>query len=315
NLEEFVTKVNGDLVGKIVNLASRTAGFVNATGLAAAYPPDGGLFAAAAAEGTAIAEAYETCDFNRAMRSIMALADAANKFLDDHPPWTLRKDPARAHEVQNVCTVALNLFRQLVVYLAPVLPKLAAQAGDLLGKPIERWEDAASPLVGTPVRKFEHMMTRVDPKQVQAMVDASREEISSQRAADTSAASPAAVDGPESLAAEPLVAERITIDDFTKVDLRVARVVEAKEVPKAKKLVQLTLSLGGDERRNVFAGIKSAYKPEELVGRLVVMVANLEPRQMTFGLSEGMVTAAGPGGEEIFLLSPDSGAKPGQRVH
>jgi methionyl-tRNA synthetase len=166
-------------------------------------------------------------------------------------------------------------------------------------------------LVGTPVKPFEHLMTRVDPKQVNAMVEASREETS----ASIPSAPAAPVDGPEALAAEPLVAERITIDEFTKVDLRVARVVEAKEVPKAKKLVQLTLSLGGDERRNVFAGIKSAYKPEQLVGRLVIMVANLEPRQMTFGISEGMVTAAGAGGEEIYLLSPDSGAKPGQRVH
>jgi methionyl-tRNA synthetase len=151
-------------------------------------------------------------------------------------------------------------------------------------------------------------------KQLEAMIEASREE-SPATAAEPAAAQPAAADGPEPLAAEPLVAQRITIDQFTQVDLRVARVVAAEEVPKAKKLVRLTLSLGGEERRNVFAGIKSAYQPEKLVGRLVVLVANLEPRQMTFGLSEGMVLASGPGGEEIYLLSPDSGAKPGQRVH
>jgi methionyl-tRNA synthetase len=306
--------VNGDLVGKIVNLASRTAGFIAERGLAATYPDDGGLFAAAAAEGTAIAEAYEACDFNRAMRQIMALADRANKYVDDRAPWTLRKDPARADELQQVCTVALNLFRQIVIYLAPVLPRLAEQTGDLFGAPIGHWNDSQQPLVGRPVQKFKHLMTRVELKQVEAMIEASREE-SPATAAEPAAAQPAAADGPEPLAAEPLVAQRITIDQFTQVDLRVARVVAAEEVPKAKKLVRLTLSLGGEERRNVFAGIKSAYQPEKLVGRLVVLVANLEPRQMTFGLSEGMVLASGPGGEEIYLLSPDSGAKPGQRVH
>jgi methionyl-tRNA synthetase len=314
NLDEFVEKVNGDLVGKIVNLASRTAKFVQPTGLSAKYPDDGGLFAEAARQGEEIAAGYETCDFNRAMRTVMAIADRANKYVDDKQPWTLRKDPAKAAELQDVCTVSLNLFRQLVVYLAPVLPKLAEQTGVLLSKPITDWNQSQTPLVGTPVQTFSHMMTRVEPKQVQAMVDASREETKPAPVAEAPG-SPAPADGPEALAKEPLVAERITIDDFTKVDLRVARVVEAKEVPKAKKLVQLTLSLGGDERRNVFAGIKSAYTPESLVGRLVIVVANLEPRQMTFGLSEGMVVAAGAGGEEIYLLSPDSGAKPGQRVH
>ncbi len=313
NLDEFVEKVNGDLVGKIVNLASRTARFVEPTGLAGKYPDDGGLFAEAARQGAEIADGYESCDFNRAMRTVMALADRANKYVDDHQPWTLRKDPSKATEVQAICSVTLNLFRQLVIYLSPVLPKLAEQTGQLLGKPIERWDEAQTPLVGSKVQPFQHLMTRIDPKQVQTMIDASREETPKMPLVADTPAAPA--DGPESLAAEPLVAERITIDDFTKVDLRVARVVEAKEVPKAKKLVQLTLSLGGDERRNVFAGIKTAYKPESLVGRLVIVVANLEPRQMTFGLSEGMVVAAGAGGEEIYLLSPDSGAKPGQRVH
>jgi methionyl-tRNA synthetase len=316
-LDEFVAKVNGDLVGKIVNLASRTARFVAERGLAASYPDDGGLFAQAAEEGHAIAAAYEACDYNKAMRLIMALADRANKYVEDNAPWTLKKDPAQADRLQQVCTVALNLYRQLVVYLAPVLPKLARQTGELLGKPIAHWEEASQPLVGTPVSPFQHLMTRVELKQVEAMIEASREEtpVTAETPAPAAQPSPTQpVDGPEALAHEPL-AEMITIDDFTKIDLRVARVVAAEEVPKAKKLVRLTLSLGGDNRRNVFAGIKAVYKPEDLVGRLVICVANLQPRQMTFGLSEGMVVAAGAGGEEIYLLSPDSGAKPGQRVH
>ncbi len=314
NPEEFVAKVNGDLVGKLVNLASRTARFVRDTGLAPKYPDDGGLFAQAAAEGESIAAAYEACDYNKAMRQIMALADRANKYVEERAPWVLRKDPAKAEELQQVCTVALNLFRQLAIYLAPVLPKLAGQVGQLLNQPIEQWSEAATPLVGTPVSDFEHMMQRVDAKQLDAMIEASREEAAPAAAEAAPAEAAAPADGPEALQAEPL-APTISFDDFAKIDLRVARVIAAEEAPKSKKLLRLALSLGGDERRHVFAGIKSAYTPEELVGRLVIVVANLAPRQMPFGTSEGMVVAAGPGGEEIFLLSPDSGAVPGQRVH
>ncbi len=314
NREEFVTKVNSDLVGKVVNLASRTAKFVQDTGLSASYPDDGGLFAQAAAEGEAIAAAYEACDYNRAMRLIMALADRANQYVDAVAPWKLRGNVDRAVELQASCTIALNLFRQLVVYLAPVLPQLRQQTDDLLGHPITHWDQAKAPLVGVAVNPFTHMMKRVETAQVEAMIAESQKEfaVSETPAAETT---PAAADSGEALEKEPLVTELISIDDFTKVDLRVARVVAAEEVPKAKKLVKLTLSLGGDQQRTVFAGIKSAYEPEKLVGRLVICVANLAPRQMTFGISEGMVVAAGAGGQEIYLLNPDSGAKPGQRVH
>lgn len=310
NLDEFVAKVNGDLVGKVVNLASRTARFVEGSRLTATYPDDGGLFADAAAEGAGIAAAYEACDFNKAMRQIMALADRANKYVEDRAPWNLRKDPARATEMVEVCTVALNLFRQLAVYLAPVLPRLARQAGELFGRNIESWQEATQPLTGTAVRPFTHMLRRMDPQQVTAMIDASREEPSTPASESTGPAE----DGPEALAAEPL-AETISIDQFAKIDLRVARVLEAEEVPKAKKLLRLTLSLGGNERRNVFAGIKEAYRPQDLVGRLVICVANLAPRTMQFGISEGMILASGAGGKEVYLLSPDAGAVPGQRVH
>ncbi len=310
NLDEFAAKVNSDLVGKVVNLASRTARFVEASGLSSKYPDDGGLFVAAAREAESIAGDYENCDYNKAMRSIMLLADRANQFVDGKEPWKLRRDADRAADVQDICTITLNLYRQLVVYLAPVLPRLVEQTGELLNAPIRSWDDAQTPLVGTPVQPFKTLLTRVDPKEVTAMIDESKEAAP----ADAAAQPAAPVDGPEPLAAEPLQPE-CSYDDFAKVDFRVARVVAAEEIPKAKKLLKLTLSLGGDNRRTVFAGIKSAYKAESLVGRLVICVANLAPRQMQFGTSEGMVVAAGAGGEEIYLLSPDSGAKPGQRVH
>ena len=321
NREEFVNKVNSDLVGKVVNLASRTAKFVRDSGLSASYPDDGGLFAQAATEGDAIAAAYEACDYNRAMRSIMALADRANQYVETMAPWKLRGKPEHAAELQAGCTIALNLFRQLVVYLAPVLPSLQRQSEALFSQPLDRWEHAAEPLVGVPIGKFEHMMKRVEAAQVAAMVEESQKEFAMSEptpAAQGGDAAPAAADRTDSAApleAEPLGTDVISIDDFAKVDLRVARVIAAEEVPKAKKLLKLTLSLGSDERRTVFAGIKSAYDPASLVGRLLICVANLAPRQMTFGTSEGMVIASGTGGQDIYLLSPDSGAQPGQRVH
>ncbi|MCA8966172.1 MAG: methionine--tRNA ligase [Planctomycetes bacterium] len=307
NTEEFVGKVNSDLVGRVVNLASRSARFVADAGLSDAYPDDGGLFAKAAAAGDAIAAAYEACDYREATRLVMTLADAANEYVEQKAPWTLKKDPARAKELQDVCTVVLNLFRQVVIYLTPVMPELTAKVDALLGDPIRHWSQSQQPLLGTTVAKFEHMMARVEADKVAALFTAPEPE------AAAPAAPAAGSDDGEALAKEPLAPE-ITIDDFTKVDLRVARIVAAEAVPEARKLLRLTLSLGGDHTRNVFAGIKSAYEPEQLVGRLVVMVANLAPRKMKFGLSEGMVVAAGTDGE-VYLLSPDSGAKPGQRLH
>ncbi|HCO25337.1 methionine--tRNA ligase [Gimesia maris] len=311
NLDEFIQKVNSDLVGKVVNLASRSAKFVAKTGLSAAYPEDGGLFAHAASRSDAIAAAYEACDYNGAMREILALADRANKYVEDQKPWELRKDESRQAELQNICTISLNLFRQIVIYLTPVLPQLSEQTGALLNDPIVNWDQAQSPLAGTAVNKFQHMFKRIEEKQVQAMTEEAREDVA---AAESEAAASQWNDSGEALEQEPM-SEECTIDDFVKVDLRVARIVEANSVPEANKLLQLTLSLGGDERRNVFAGIKSAYNPEELVGRLVICCANLKPRKMRFGTSEGMVLASGPGGKDVFLLSPDEGAVPGQRVH
>ena len=309
NLDEFVAKVNADLVGKVVNLASRSARFVQDLGLSATYPDDGGLFAYAARVGGDIAAAYEDCDFNRAMRLVMELADRANPYVEAAEPWNLRKDPARTQQLQDVCTVALNLFRQLAIYLAPVLPQLAEQTEQLLNTPIRNWDEAQTPLTGARVAAFQHMLKRVEKKDVDKMIEDSKEQ-----EAAAPAPAPQWQDSAQPLQNEPL-AETCTIEDFAKVDLRVARVVAAEDVPEAKKLLKLTVSLGGDVRRTVFAGIKEAYKPEDLVGKLVVVVANLAPRKMKFGLSEGMVTAAGAGGQEVFLLRIDEGAQPGHRVH
>ncbi len=312
SFDDFLAKVNADLIGKVVNLASRSAKFVATVGLSKAYPEDGGLFAEAAKIGDEIKEAYEKCDYSRAMRLVMSLADRANPYVEDNKPWELRKDPTQNQELQDVCTVSLNLFRQLAIYLAPVLPRLAQQTGELLGKPIEHWDESKRPLTGIPVAKFKHMLCRVEEKDIQAMIDESKE-------VDSVSACSADIedrwnDSGDAIAAEPL-ADECSIDDFVKVDLRVARVIAAEDVPEARKLLKLTLSLGGGELRTVFAGIKAAYEPEKLIGRLVVCVANLAPRKMKFGTSEGMVTASGPGGGDIFLLAPDDGAVPGQRVH
>ena len=315
SFEEFKNKVDSDLVNKVVNLASRSAKFVKDCGLAKEYPDDGGLFEQGAAAGDAIADAYENCDFNKAMRLILELADRANPFVENAQPWVLRKDPEKADELQNVCTIALNLFRQLVVYLAPVIPELAEKAGDLLNDPIDSWEQAKTPLLGTEVNKFKHLMKRIEQKDIDAMVEESKEEAAqAEAAAAATAIADKYNDSGAALEAEPL-AEECTIEDFMKVDLRVARVVNAEHVEEARKLLKLTLGLGGGVHRQVFAGIKGAYEPENLIGRKVVMVANLKPRKMKFGLSEGMVCASGPGGQEVYLLSPDDGSVPGQRVH
>lgn len=312
NFEEFKQKVDSDLVGKVVNIASRCAKFVSGKELSAEYPDDVGLFQQAAEASERIAELYEKCEYSSAIREIMVLADRANQYIESREPWVVRKDESRADELQDICTVGMNLFRQVVIYLSPVLPTLKTKTEELLNSKIESWNDAQSPLLGVTIGKYQHMMKRVDEKKVQQMVEESKE-----AAAETPESSDlnSFNDGPEALEKEPMTEEHCTIEDFMKVDMRVARVIEAGHVEGADKLLQLKLSLGGDETRNVFAGIKSVYNPEELVGRLVVCCANLKPRKMRFGLSEGMVLACGPGGKEIFLLNPDDGAKPGMRVH
>ncbi|KIH82172.1 methionine--tRNA ligase [Pseudomonas batumici] len=311
NLEDFVQKVNSDLVGKVVNIASRCAGFIhkgNAGVLVAgnAAPELTDAFLAAT---PSIAEAYEARDFARAMREIMALADRANAWIADKAPWSLAKQEGKQDEVQAVCAVGINLFRQLIIFLKPVLPLLAADAEAFLNVAPLTWNDHATLLADHQLNEFKPLMTRIDPAKVQAMTDASKEDLAASQTDTGSAAS----QGNGELAKDPLSAE-IDFDTFASVDLRVALILKAEAVDGADKLLRLTLDIG-DEQRNVFSGIKSAYpNPAELEGRLTMMIANLKPRKMRFGISEGMVMAAGPGGEEIYLLSPDSGAKPGQRI-
>ncbi len=292
--------MNSDLVGKVVNLASRSAGFIgkNFAGQLAAQLPDQALFDEFAAAGESIAQAYEQREYGRATREVMALADKANQYFDVKKPWELIKNPETRPDVQAICTQGLNLFRALMIYLKPILPKMAADSEAFLNVAPFTWNDAATPLLAQTINRFKPLMQRVEEKQIAAIIEATKQ----------LAATP--VSGP--LAKAPIAPE-ITINDFAKVDLRVARVVNAQAVENSAKLVQLTLDLGG-ETRNVFAGIKSSYAPEQLQDRLVIVVANLAHRKMRFGVSEGMVLAASTEDSGIFVLSPDSGAEPGMRV-
>ena len=302
NLEDFVQRVNSDLVGKVVNIASRCAGFISKRFDGTLGGADAVLIAELTAPSQTIAAHYEQREYAKAMRVVMSLADRANQYIDQEKPWQLAKDPAQESRVQAVCSTGIELFRVLMTYLKPVLPAMAARAEAFLQTTLT-WSALASPLGSHTVAAFTPLMNRVDMDKVNAMIEAGKSNAAP--AAAPAAAAPASPVLP--------IAPEISIDDFAKIDLRVARVAAAAHVEGADKLIQLTLDLGEGER-NVFAGIKSAYAPEALVGRLVVVVANLAPRKMRFGLSQGMVLAAGPGGKDIFLLSPDSGAQPGMQV-
>lgn len=303
NLEDFAQRVNADLVNKVVNIASRSAGFIaKQGGRLSTHNAEADLLADAQGKAAQIAEYYEQREFGKAMREIMAIADKANQYIDEKAPWALAKQAGKEQEVLDVCTVGINLFRLLVLYLKPVLPKLAEQTEAFLNVSAFHWEDCNNLLLGHAINPFKPLMQRVDMKQIEAIIEEGK--------AEAAAEAPAK---PKTALDEDPVSPIINYDDFAKIDLRVAKIVAAGHVAGADKLLQLTLDIGG-ETRNVFAGIKSAYQPEDLVGRLTVMVANLAPRKMKFGLSEGMVLAAGPGGSDIFILSPDSGAQPGMRV-
>lgn len=307
NLDDFVQKVNSDLVGKVVNIASRCAGFIHKgnDGVMVEANPELELWAAFQAAAPSIADAYEARDFARAMREIMALADRANAWIADKAPWALNKVEGKQAEVQEICALGVNLFRQLVIFLKPVLPNLATAAEQFLNVAPLSWDDHATLLANHKLNAFTPLMTRIEPAKIDAMIEASKEDL-----AASEAAVPA---GNGELAKAPLAAE-INFDTFAAVDLRIALIEKAEFVEGADKLLRLTLNIG-DATRNVFSGIKSAYPdPSKLEGRLTLYVANLAPRKMKFGMSEGMVLAAGPGGSEIYLLSPDNGAKPGQRV-
>ena len=305
NLEDFAQRVNSDLVGKLVNLASRTAGFISKRfdGKLAKLA-DTSLTEAFLAKSETIAEFYETREFGKAMREIMALADIANGYVADAAPWQLVKQDDKQEEAHQVCSNALNLFRILVTYLKPVLPKLAQDVEGFLQLTLT-WDNLAQDLSGHEIAPFKALMQRIDMKNVEAIIEASKENLQATQA-------PAPKQAVDQLALDPISPE-ITFDDFAKIDLRIARISKAEHIEKANKLLRLELDLGG-ETKQVFAGIKSAYAPEDLIGKLTVMVANLAPRTMKFGDSEGMVLAAGPGGKDLFILEPHEGAQPGMRV-
>jgi methionyl-tRNA synthetase len=333
NLDEFSSRCNSDIVGKLVNIASRCAGFItkNAGATLANTLPEHDLYLLFAAAGESIAAAYEARDTAGAMREIMSLADRANQYIDLRKPWTLAKQATQAADVQSICTQGLNLFRVLMIYLQPVLPEMAAQAQRFFQESAWSWDSAASPLLGTTILPYQALATRLDPKAVARLIEPEADSAataSPATAAATPIATPAAgsqvppriVSPPGAsdiatlAAAAAVEGNLIAIDEFLRVDLRVAKVLSADLIAGADKLLKLRLDVGELGERDIFAGIRAAYDPKSLVGRLIVVVANLEPRKMRFGVSDGMLLAAGPGGTDVFVLSPDSGASPGMRV-
>lgn len=305
NLTDFAQRVNSDLVGKVVNIASRCASFITKKfdGKLSANLPEQELLADFQNAAAGLAEAYEKREFSKAMRDIMALADRANQYIADKEPWQLIKDPEKADEVHEICSVGINLFRLLMIYLTPVVPELAKRVQSFLNDEFS-WDSHKQLLTDHQVNKFSALLKRVEMDTVNAMIEDSKEAQQQPAAAVTTSN--------EELANDP-ISETIQFEDFAKLDLRVALIANAEHVEGADKLLKLTLDLGG-ETRQVFAGIKSAYDPATLIGQHTVMVANLAPRKMRFGLSEGMVLAAGPGGSELYIMNPHAGAKPGMRV-
>ncbi len=306
NLEDFQARVNADLVGKVINIASRCAGFIKKrfAGKLAATIHDETLLKTMVDSNNAIAKAYAAREYAKAMREITTLADKVNQYIDDQKPWIIAKQDGRDDELQAVCTMGINGFRLLVLYLKPVLPVLAVKTENFLNIAPMQWQDVADTLTEHTINAFKPLLTRVEKKHITAMIENSKEDLNAHGSAQVAATTP--------LADKP-IADTISIEDFMKLDLRIAKIIKAETVEGADKLLQLTLDIGGESRK-VFAGIKAAYSAAELEGKLTVMVANLAPRKMRFGLSEGMILVAGAGGRELFILSPDQGAEPGMRV-
>jgi len=319
NLDDFAQRVNSDLVGKVVNIASRCAGFITKRfeGKLAVECDEAALLAKFIDAGDEIAALYDAREFGKAIRKIMELADLANQYIDEKAPWVVAKEEGKEAELQQICSNGINMFRQLLTYLAPVLPAMVEKSEAFLNVTLT-WDARTTLLLDHSINKFKPMMTRVDLKKIDVMVEASKEAVAAEmqlgkkpenkeKKGSEQKADSSNLPGGEAIAPE------IEFDDFAKVDLRVALIKNAEHVDGAKKLLKLTLDLG-TEQKQVFSGIKSAYQPEDLVGKLTVMVANLKPRKMKFGMSEGMVLAAGPGGKEIWLLEPHEGAQPGMRI-
>jgi methionyl-tRNA synthetase len=310
NLSDFTQRVNADLVGKYVNIASRCAGFITKhfDGKLSDQLADEALFQRLTHAGDSILADFTARQYQRGIREIMALADLANQYVDQQKPWELAKNPATLAQVQGVCTMGINCFRLLSLYLKPVLPQLVANVEAFLNIAPLTWQDRTAPLLSHIINPYQPLMQRIDPKQISDMLEKGKETMTAVEPTIAPVETPAAKEAN----ADPIAAE-ITYDDFAKIDLRIAKIVNAEHVEGAEKLLKLTLDIG-HEQRQVFAGIKSAYQPEDLIGKLTVMVANLAPRKMRFGLSEGMVLAAGPGGKDLWILEPQAGAQPGMRV-
>ncbi len=314
NLEDFAQRVNSDLVGKVVNIASRCAGFIakGFGGYLSQTLDNPKLLDEIQSAKKEITDHFETREYSKAIRSIMALADKANQYINDKQPWVIAKTEPNSIELQAICSTGINAFRLLMCYLKPVLPAMALKTEEFLAIEPLQWSDIDRLLTAHKINKFQALMTRVEADKVQAMVNATQQEFENQEKAKTTAQAKSSSDD-SGFEAE------IEFGDFAKVDLRVAEIISAEQIDGADKLLKLELNLGSDKlgqqiHRTVFSGIKSAYKPEDLVGILTVVVANLKPRKMKFGMSEGMILAAGPGGEEIWLLEPHSGAQAGMRI-
>lgn len=297
NPDDFTARVNSDLVGKIVNIASRSAGFINKSfnGMLSSHLAEQSLWDEVIQAQESIAADFESDDFSRAVRTITGLAGSCNQYLNEHKPWELIRQEDKRNEVQDVCTMSLNVFKALIIYLKPIVPSLASRAEAFLDCGELTWADLEKPLLNHQINEFKSLLNRMDPKDMTAMLDENGEQEE------------------KSSIAEESQSDTISIDEFLKVDLRVAKIKDAKVVNGADKLLRLELDVG-DHERTVFSGIRSAYDPADLIGKHTVVVANLAPRKMKFGVSEGMVLAAGSGDEEIFLLSPDDGAIPGMEV-
>lgn len=319
NLEDFAQRVNSDLVGKVVNIASRCAGFINKgfAGKLAAEPDNSALLTEMQAAKDEIASLYQQREYGKAIRIIMALADKANQYINDKQPWVIAKEDKESAELQAICSTGINAFRLLMIYLKPVLPAMATKAEKFLAVEPLQWQDLDQLLLDHPIDKFKPLMTRVEMDKIKAMINQTQEDYEAKNTGDkkVSAAKQAAASETDESGFEPT----IEFGDFAKVDLRLALITAAEHVEGADKLLRLTLNVGKDKQgedivRTVLSGIKSAYDPEQLIGKLTVLVANLAPRKMKFGTSEGMILAAGPGGKDIWLLEPHDGAEAGLRV-
>ena len=310
NLDDFILRVNSDLVGKVVNIASRCAGYISkkCDGKLSSTCSEPELYQSFVNAGDNIAKLFDQREFSHAIREIMSLADKANQYIDEKKPWALAKEEGKEQQVQDIYSMGVNLFRVLMTYLKPVLPEMATATESFLNLEAMQWKEVAEPLTSHAINKFKPLMTRVEQEKIDAMLEASKEDLKAEVKKTNKKESANKMD----TKLDP-IADEISFDDFAKIDLRIAKIVKAEHVEGADKLLQLTLDIG-EGTRNVLAGIKSAYQPEDLEGKHTVMVANLAPRKMRFGVSEGMVLAAGPGGKDLWILEPHDGAQAGMRV-